>query len=97
MRIVQALGWYYPESLGGTEVYVAGLSQRLRARGHEVTIVAPEVGGHTGRTYEHEGLHVYRYPIPTTPTRDEAQGLVRARGAREFAATRSCSTVTRPG
>ena len=24
MKIVHALGWYYPESLGGTEIYVAG-------------------------------------------------------------------------
>jgi hypothetical protein len=25
MKIVQAVGWYFPDSLGGTEVYVAGL------------------------------------------------------------------------
>ena len=29
MRIVQALGWYFSESIGGTDVYVAGLSRRL--------------------------------------------------------------------
>ena len=33
MKIVQALGWYFPESSGGTEVYVSGLSRGLAASG----------------------------------------------------------------
>jgi glycosyltransferase involved in cell wall biosynthesis len=85
MRIVQALGWYYPDSLGGTEVYVAGLSKWLAARGHEVAIAAPDAACHTARTYEHDGLQVYRYPIPGAPTRNEAQGRVPVRGAEHFA------------
>jgi len=80
MKIVQALGWYFPESLGGTETYVAGLSRNLRAMGHEVVVTAPESGG-SARTYEHEGSEVFRYPIPPRPTREECQGDALVRGA----------------
>jgi glycosyltransferase involved in cell wall biosynthesis len=81
MKIVQAVGWYYPESLGGSEVYVAGLSQRLRAAGWDVTIAVPDPTGGGERTYDHEGVSVYRYPVPGAPTRPESQGRVVARGA----------------
>jgi glycosyltransferase involved in cell wall biosynthesis len=82
MRIAHALGWYLPESVGGTEVYVAGLSRRLRAAGHDVAVVAPDIRGES--TGEHDGVPVYRYPGPADPTRDEAQGLVQVRGAGRF-------------
>lgn len=84
MRIVQALGWYYPESLGGTEVYVSGLARRLSALGHEVFIAAPHTAHAEERTYEHDGIPVYRYPIPAQPTRAECQGDTVVRGAPAF-------------
>lgn len=84
MKIVQAVGWYFPESLGGTEVYVAGLCRRLRDAGHEVLVAAPDPAHAEERMYEHEGVPVYRYPIPSAPTRDEAQGTVPVRGAERF-------------
>jgi glycosyltransferase involved in cell wall biosynthesis len=79
MRIAQALGWYLPDSVGGTEIYVAGLTRRLRAAGHEVAIVVPDTVGE--RTGEHDGVPVYRYPVPAHATRDEAYGRVAVRGA----------------
>lgn len=83
MRIVQALGWYLPDSLGGTELYVAALGDQLRQAGHDVLIAAPHVG--TGeRHYTHDGVEVYRYPIPASPTRAEARGEVTAAGAELF-------------
>lgn len=85
MKIVHALGWYYPESLGGTEVYVAGLCRRLAAAGHDVSVAAPEAGRAEAGEYLHEGVLVFRYPVPALPTRSEAQGLVAARGAELFA------------
>ena len=42
MKIVHLLGWYFPDSVGGTEVYVEGLCRRLRAAGHDVLIAAPD-------------------------------------------------------
>jgi glycosyltransferase involved in cell wall biosynthesis len=82
MRIAHALGWYFPTSVGGTEVYVAGLARRLRAAGHEVAVIAPDIRGESAG--EHEGAAVFRYPVPAHPTRDEAQGLVKVRGAERF-------------
>jgi glycosyltransferase involved in cell wall biosynthesis len=81
MKVVQAVGWYYPDSLGGTEVYVGALAMELRACGHEVLIAAPEAGLAAPRSYEHEGCKVFRYPIPAAPSREEAQGDVVVRGA----------------
>jgi glycosyltransferase involved in cell wall biosynthesis len=84
VKIIQAVSWYYPESLGGTEVYVSGLCKRLQAVGHDVLIAAPDPRSQTERRYEHDGIPVYRYPIPSAPTRAEAQALVPARGAERF-------------
>lgn len=84
MKVVQALGWYFPESLGGTEVYVAGLCRRLRAAGRDVRVAAPEAGAPAERSYEHDGIPVYRYPVPARPTRDESQGVTPARGTERF-------------
>jgi glycosyltransferase involved in cell wall biosynthesis len=84
MRIIHAVGWYFPETLGGTEVYVAGLARRLRAAGHEILIAAPDARHGRERIYEHEGIPVYRYPVPADPTRAECQGLVPARGAQHL-------------
>lgn len=80
MRIVEAVGWYLPESLGGTELYVAALAARLRARGDDVVVTAPATGAAGPRQLEHEGIPVFRYPIPATITRAEARGLVAVRG-----------------
>lgn len=84
MKIVQAVGWYYPDSVGGTEVYVSALSRALRAAGHEVLVAAPEPGLSSPRTYVIDGDEVFRYPIPLAPSRDEAQGDVTVRGAEHF-------------
>ncbi|MGH9321058.1 MAG: glycosyltransferase [Vicinamibacteria bacterium] len=84
MRIVHALGWYFPDSLGGTEVYVAALGRLLRERGHDVLIAAPDARRDTEYSYKHAGTEVFRYPIPANPTRSEAQGRVRVKGSDRF-------------
>lgn len=84
MKIVQVCGWYFPDSLGGTETYVASVATRLRAQGHHVLIAAPDPHVSVERAYPFEGMSVYRYPIPAAPTRDEAQHTTRARGAERF-------------
>jgi glycosyltransferase involved in cell wall biosynthesis len=81
MRVVHLLGWYPPESLGGTELYVDALARWLHRAGHDVLVAAPDGSGAPARTYEHGGIPVYRYPVPPRPTRDEAQGHVTVRGA----------------
>jgi glycosyltransferase involved in cell wall biosynthesis len=84
MRIVQVAGWYYPENIGGTEMYVATLSRLLIESGAEVVIAAPLAGIDSPRSYVHDGIQVFRYPVPTKPTRDEAQGRAPARGSEHF-------------
>lgn len=44
MRILQIVFDFLPESIGGTEVYVAGLAGQLVAAGHEVVVVVPTAG-----------------------------------------------------
>ena len=74
MKIVQALGWYFPESSGGTEVYVSGLARGLAAAGHQVMIVAPRDGDGEA-AYKHEGIDIFRYPMSASPSRNESAGL----------------------
>lgn len=85
MKVVHALGWYYPDSLGGTEAYVAGLVRRLRAAGVETAVAAPRVSREGAaaepREEEVEGARVFRYPLAPDPTREECQTRLAARGS----------------
>jgi glycosyltransferase involved in cell wall biosynthesis len=84
MKIVHLLGWYFPDSVGGTEVYVEALCRRLRAAGQEVLIAAPDSHHAAPERYEHDEVPVFRYVIASTPTRDEAYHRVPVRGAERF-------------
>ena len=81
MKIVHLLGWYFPDSVGGTEVYVEALCKRLQAAGHEVLIAAPDPHRTAPAQYEYGGVPVFRYPISDRPTRDEAYHRVAMPGA----------------
>jgi glycosyltransferase involved in cell wall biosynthesis len=80
MRIVHALGWYFPESLGGTEVYVDALARQLKDEGHEVLVTAPDPQRDAEESYQYNGIDVFRYPVPPCPSRDEVQTRTRTRG-----------------
>ena len=84
MKILHALGWYFPETLGGTEIYVKALAERQRALEHQVEVAAPSPGSTRAELSEYEGIPVLRYPTPSEPTRDEAQGRIAARGSEVF-------------
>ena len=61
MNVIHALAWYFPDSTGGTEVYVAGLVGELKAYGIVSTIAAARDG--TQSTDEiWDGFAVHRYP-----------------------------------
>jgi glycosyltransferase involved in cell wall biosynthesis len=81
MKIVHLLGWYFPDSVGGTEVYVEGLCRRLQEAGHDVMIAAPDPRRTSPAEYEYHGVPVFRYPITDQPTRDEAYHRVAMAGA----------------
>ena len=87
MKIIHALAWYFPESLGGAEIYVNGLAQRLKKRGHDVRVTAPFRGSEKSREYEHEGIPVFRYPLRgASATRDECQSRAPALGSESLLA-----------
>jgi len=81
VKIAHLVGWYFPDSVGGTEVYVGTLCRRLRAAGIEVRVAAPDSHGAASERYDHDGVPVFRYAISATPTRDEAYHRVPVRGA----------------
>ena len=84
MKIVHLLGWYFPDSVGGTEVYVEGLCRRLQDAGHEVLIAAPDPRRTAPKQYEYHGVPVFRYPITDQPTRDQAYHRVAMPGVRHL-------------
>ena len=68
-------GWYYPDSVGGTEAYVRWLARDLQRRGCDVGVAAPSVD-RTEHRYEHDGIPVYRYPVEPAPGLSEVRGEV---------------------
>jgi glycosyltransferase involved in cell wall biosynthesis len=56
---------YYPDAVGGTEVYVHGLALELQRAGHEVFIVAPAA---EPASYQHDGLTVHRFRVDAAVT-----------------------------
>src|SRR5262245_39795108 len=75
MRAVETAGFYFPDSVGGTEVYVNSLGRKLQDRGIDCTVAAPIQSDRPSR-YVHEGVEVYRYPFPARSSRAEVQGRV---------------------
>jgi glycosyltransferase involved in cell wall biosynthesis len=71
MRVIESAGFYYPTSAGGTEVYVSSLSRNLQADGIECIVAAP---AREASHYFHEGVEVFRYPVPERLLRNEVQG-----------------------
>jgi glycosyltransferase involved in cell wall biosynthesis len=65
VKVLHALGWYFPESVGGTEVYVAELARRQRDQGLEVAVAAPDAAVHDTRLIAADGIPVFRYPTAT--------------------------------
>lgn len=75
---------FYPDPVGGTEVYVEALARQLQARGHPAVIAAP---ASRDATYTHEGLTVYRFAVPAEPAdAAESYGPGDPEAARRFAA-----------
>ena len=61
MRVVHCVGWYFPEHVGGSEIYVRNLCRQLVAMGVECVVMAPMTEGSQLRS-THDGVLVLRYP-----------------------------------
>ena len=67
MKIIKVPFCFYPDAVGGTEIYVASLARLLREEhGCDVLIAAP--GARSGE-YMHENLRVRRFPVSPTSAR----------------------------
>jgi glycosyltransferase involved in cell wall biosynthesis len=75
MNVIHALAWYFPDSTGGTEVYVSGLVHELPAFGVGSRIAAAHAGAQSF-DYVQDGVDVHRYPFA------EAGDLAATRGQR---------------
>ncbi len=83
MKILQIPYCYYPEPVGGTEVYVESLSAKIGELGHTCVIAAP---GNKTEQYFHEGIKVRRYAISEGKcSLDELYGMRDDKAACEFA------------
>ena len=85
MKILQSIGWYFPESTGGSEVYLSQLVRELHECGVQNTIVAP-VDGSSSRQYLFEGTEVFRYPVLPERSPDQISGKTPHGGFEQFRA-----------
>jgi len=60
MKVIHVPFCFYPDPIGGTEVYVAALARDLRTYGVESLVAAP---GETSSAYEYGSLRVKRYAL----------------------------------
>lgn len=75
INVIHALAWYFPESTGGTEVYVSGLVKELPAFGIACAVAAARHGSES-LDYVADGVAVHRYPY------EEATDSAAIRGER---------------
>jgi glycosyltransferase involved in cell wall biosynthesis len=71
LRVLQATAWYPPHSVGGTEIYVAGLVEALRGVGIASTVLTPRPVDGSAATYVHAGAPVATYPVDPMPAPGE--------------------------
>ena len=72
MKILQVPFHYYPDTVGGTEVYTASLTRELMRTGVQVEIAAP---GAAEERYVHDGVPVHRFaPRPAVDDLSELYG-----------------------
>lgn len=60
MKVIQVPFCFYPDSVGGTEVYVEALSRYLQQQGVQILITAPAT---TSQSYFHNQLRVRRFAV----------------------------------
>ena len=74
---------YFPDAVGGTEVYVAGLAEALRPLGVHSAIAAP---GEVDDAYLHDDVPVFRFATERGADLDRAYGAPDPRAAQSFRA-----------
>jgi glycosyltransferase involved in cell wall biosynthesis len=75
LRVAHCVGFYFPETVGGTEVYVRDLATALSQQSIESAVVAAT--DHSSESYQWEGTPVLRYPSNWADIREYAAGSPR--------------------
>src|SRR5438552_1219038 len=83
MKVVHCVGWYLPESFGGSELYVHGLARALQGRGVETVVMAPKADARSDR-YVLDGIEVLRYPVSMQRNVDQHEGRAPHGGFEQF-------------
>lgn len=83
MRVLHVPFTYFPDPVGGTEVYVRQLARALVRHGIESEVAAPCDG--EDAKYEIDGVPVYRYAVGGAGTVEEIYGDGSAEAATAFA------------
>ena len=81
MKVLHVPFCYYPDPVGGTEVYVEGLTRFQRESGVETAVAAPDK---ENSAYTHGGSPVYRFRIATELTLRQVYGEGDPEAAQEF-------------
>jgi glycosyltransferase involved in cell wall biosynthesis len=76
LRVAHCVGFYFPQNVGGSEVYVHDLTAALSQRAVKSTIVAATNRGF--ERYEWEGTPVLRYPSHWAEVRENSPGAPKA-------------------
>ena len=74
---------YFPDAVGGTEIYVAGLAEALRPFGVHSAIAAP---GDVDDSYLHDDLPIFRFATERGADLERAYGAPDPRAAQSFMA-----------
>lgn len=81
MKILHVSFGYYPDLVGGTEVYVEALARNLKELGEEPVVAAPAA---REGAYEHGGLPVRRYETSASVPLNQLYGEGDAKAAASF-------------
>ncbi|MBH8561047.1 glycosyltransferase family 4 protein [Nostoc sp. CENA67] len=82
MKVIQVPFCFYPDPVGGTEVYVDALSRNLQQQGVEVLVAAP---GEVNQSYQYNQLPVRRFAVsPKVENLREIYGEGDRQAALEF-------------
>lgn len=69
MKITFILNHFLPQKVAGTEVYVWALSQKLKLKRHEITVLIPNFDSTNNHEYVYDGINVIKYAEPSTVDR----------------------------
>lgn len=85
MKVIQALARYFPDKCGGIQVNLSELIPQLQYQDIEIKIAAAQVGVEVEKTYNLNGVEVYRYPVSPEPKPQPNHGQFPHQGFKHFA------------